>query len=96
MLAMPKDEAINTLIADYVAKSGLFRVFIGVNDLEKEGQYVFTDSTPLQNYSNWQEGEPSDPYGHEDCVEMLSSGRWNDTECHRTMYFICEFVKEKK
>lgn len=96
MLAMPKDEAANTLIADYVAKSGFFRVFIGVNDLEKEGQYVFTDNTPLQNYSNWKEGEPSDPFGHEDCVEMLSSGRWNDTECHLTMYFVCEFVKKKK
>nr|KAF6300371.1 collectin subfamily member 10 [Myotis myotis] len=96
MLAMPKDEAANTLIADYVAKSGFFRVFIGVNDLEREGQYVFTDNTPLQNYSNWKEGEPSDPYGHEDCVEMLSSGRWNDTECHLTMYFVCEFVKKKK
>ncbi|XP_028622071.1 collectin-10 isoform X2 [Grammomys surdaster] len=96
MLAMPKDEVVNTLIADYVAKSGFFRVFIGVNDLEREGQYVFTDNTPLQNYSNWKEGEPSDPYGHEDCVEMLSSGRWNDTECHLTMYFVCEFVKKKK
>ncbi|XP_037358294.1 collectin-10 isoform X2 [Talpa occidentalis] len=95
-LAMPKDQASNALIADYVAQSGFFRVFIGVNDLEKEGQYVFTDNSPLQNYSNWREGEPSDPYGHEDCVEMLSSGRWNDTECHLTMYFVCEFVKKKK
>ena len=57
---------------------------------------MFTDNTPLQNYSNWKEGEPSDPYGHEDCVEMLSSGRWNDTECHLTMYFVCEFIKKKK
>ena len=96
MLAMPKDEAVNTLIADYVAQSGFFRVFIGVNDLEREGQHVFTDNSPLQNYSNWKEGEPSDPYGHEDCVEMLSSGRWNDTECHLTMYFVCEFVKKKR
>ena len=96
MLAMPKDEAANTLLADYVSKSGFFRVFIGVNDLEREGQYVFTDNTPLRNYSNWKEGEPSDPYGQEDCVEMLSSGRWNDTECHLTMYFVCEFIKKKK
>ncbi|XP_042529038.1 collectin-10 isoform X2 [Dipodomys merriami] len=96
MLAMPKDETVNNLIADYVSKSGFFRVFIGVNDLEREGQFVFTDNTPLQNYSNWKDGEPSDPYGHEDCVEMLSSGRWNDTGCHLTMYFVCEFVKKKK
>ncbi|XP_043819576.1 collectin-10 isoform X2 [Dromiciops gliroides] len=95
MLAMPKDERANQVIAKYVSDSGFFRVFIGVNDLEREGQYVFTDNTPLQNYSNWKEGEPSDPYGHEDCVEMLSSGHWNDTECHLSMYFVCEFVKKK-
>ncbi|XP_007488315.1 collectin-10 isoform X2 [Monodelphis domestica] len=95
MLAMPKDERANQVIAKYVSDSGFFRVFIGVNDLEREGQYVFTDNTPLQNYSNWKEGEPNDPNGHEDCVEMLSSGHWNDTECHLTMYFVCEFVKKK-
>ncbi|XP_038601488.1 collectin-10 isoform X2 [Tachyglossus aculeatus] len=94
-LAMPKDEGANALIADYVAQSGLFRVFIGVNDLEQEGRYVFTDDMPLQNYSHWREGEPDDPSGREDCVEMLSSGHWNDTECQRAMYFICEFAKRR-
>ncbi|XP_028919314.1 collectin-10 [Ornithorhynchus anatinus] len=94
-LAMPKDEGANTLIADYVAQSGLFRVFIGINDLEQEGRYVFTDDTPLGDYSRWREGEPDDPSGREDCVEMLSSGHWNDTECHRTMYFVCEFAKRR-
>uniref|UniRef100_A0A8D0GQ53 Collectin subfamily member 10 n=1 Tax=Sphenodon punctatus TaxID=8508 RepID=A0A8D0GQ53_SPHPU len=96
ILAMPKDEEVNALIADYISKSGFFRVFIGVSDTEKEGQFVYADHTPLQNYSNWKEGEPKDAFGHEDCVEMLSTGQWNDTECHLTMYFVCEFSKKKK
>nr|XP_033785945.1 collectin-10 [Geotrypetes seraphini] len=95
-LAMPKDDAANSLIANYVSKAGLFRVFIGINDVEKEGQFMYTDNTPLQNYSSWKENEPSDASGHEDCVEMLSSGAWNDVECHLTIYFVCEFMKKKK
>lgn len=93
---MPKDEATNTLIADYISNSGLFRAFIGLNDMEKEGQFVYADNSPLQNYSNWKEGEPHDPAGREDCVEMLSTGEWNDSECQVTIYFVCEFLKKKK
>ncbi|KGL89995.1 Collectin-10 [Charadrius vociferus] len=74
-LAMPKDEATNTLIADY---------------------FVYADNSPLQNYSNWKEGEPHDPAGREDCVEMLSTGEWNDSECQVTIYFVCEFLKKRK
>ncbi|XP_038665713.1 collectin-10-like isoform X2 [Scyliorhinus canicula] len=93
-LAMPKDEETNTLIAAYVNKTGLSRVFIGVNDLEKERQFTYTDSTPLQNYSHWRPGEPNNAFGGEDCVEMVSDGGWNDVECHLTMYFVCEFLKK--
>ncbi|XP_075271761.1 collectin-10 isoform X2 [Opisthocomus hoazin] len=95
-LAMPKDEATNALIADYISNSGLFRAFIGLNDMEKEGQFVYADNSLLQNYSNWKEGEPHDPAGREDCVEMLSTGEWNDSECQVTIYFVCEFLKKRK
>ncbi|XP_015711711.1 collectin-10 isoform X3 [Coturnix japonica] len=95
-LAMPKGEVINALLADYISSSGLFRAFIGINDMEKEGQFVYADSSPLQNYSNWKDGEPHDSTGHEDCVEMLSTGEWNDSECQVTIYFICEFLKKRK
>ncbi|XP_048796798.1 collectin-10 isoform X2 [Lagopus muta] len=96
ILAMPKDEATNALLANYISSSGLFRAFIGINDIEKEGQFVYADSSPLQNYSHWKDGEPHDSTGHEDCVEMLSTGEWNDSECQVTIYFICEFLKKRK
>ncbi|KAM3928722.1 collectin-10 [Leptodactylus fuscus] len=95
-LAMPKDHTINSLIADYISSLGLLRVYIGVNDLEKEKQFMYVDHTPVQDYSGWRVGEPNDGSGHEDCVEMLSSGAWNDVECHLTIYFVCEFLKKAK
>ncbi|XP_068017227.1 collectin-10 isoform X3 [Melanerpes formicivorus] len=95
-LAMPKDEVTNTLLADYISSSGLFRAFIGLSDMEKEGQFVYADNSPLQNYSHWKAGEPHDPAGREDCVEMLSTGEWNDSECQVTIYFVCEFLKRRK
>ncbi|NP_001011227.1 collectin-10 precursor [Xenopus tropicalis] len=95
-LAMPKDQATNSLIADYISKMGLFRVFIGINDIEKEKQFVYADNSPLQTYSSWKAGEPNDGSGYEDCVEMLSTGHWNDVDCSLTIYFVCEFLKKTK
>ncbi|XP_069462125.1 collectin-11 [Ambystoma mexicanum] len=93
-LSMPKDEATNALIASYINQSGLIRVFIGINDLEKEGHYVYSDRSPMQTFNKWCNGEPNNAYDEEHCVEMVASGGWNDVSCHLTMYFICEFDKE--
>lgn len=91
---MPKDETTNSLIASYINQAGLSRVFIGINDLEKEGHYVYSDRSPMQTFNKWRQGEPNNAYDEEDCAEMVSSGGWNDVSCLITMYFICEFDKE--
>lgn len=95
-LAMPKEVKTNSLIATYISEAGLMRAYIGINDVEKEGHFMFTDDSPLQNYSNWRTEEPNNAYGGEDCVEMVNTGGWNDVECRPTMYFVCEFMKKKK
>ncbi|KAM8952675.1 collectin-11 [Pelodytes ibericus] len=93
-LSMPKDEATNGLIASYINQAGLTRVFIGINDLEKEGHFVYSDRSPMQTFNKWRQGEPNNAYDEEDCAEMVTSGGWNDVSCLITMYFICEFDKE--
>ncbi|XP_043922861.1 collectin-10 [Protopterus annectens] len=95
-LVMPKDAKTNSLIATYISEAGLTRVYIGINDVEKEGHFMFTDNSPLQNYSSWRAGEPNNAYGGEDCVEMVNTGGWNDVECRPTIYFVCEFIKKRK
>ncbi|XP_007902930.1 collectin-11 isoform X2 [Callorhinchus milii] len=94
LLSMPKDEIINSLIASYINQEGLTRVFIGIDDLDKEGQFFFTDGSPLLTFNKWRNSEPNNAYDEEDCAEMVSSGGWNDVACHITMYFVCEFDKD--
>ncbi|XP_006636133.2 collectin-10 isoform X1 [Lepisosteus oculatus] len=95
-LAMPKDEDTNSLIASYVSQAGLTRVFIGLHDSDKEGQFVYVDGTPLQNYTGWSPGEPNNAFVNENCVEMENTGFWNDVECDLTIYFVCEFWKKRR
>ena len=52
--------------------------WLGGSDLIEEGVWQWTDNTPW-DYSNWREGEPSDP-GVESCLE-LKGLKWNDESC---------------
>uniref|UniRef100_A0A674BTY4 Collectin sub-family member 11 n=1 Tax=Salmo trutta TaxID=8032 RepID=A0A674BTY4_SALTR len=93
-LAMPKDEGANTAIAGYITEAGLSRVYIGINDIDREGHFTYVDSSPMSTFSKWREGEPNNAYENEDCAEMVAVGDWTDVACHPTMYFVCEFDKD--
>ncbi|KAG7260400.1 hypothetical protein CRUP_006337 [Coryphaenoides rupestris] len=93
-LAMPKDEASNAFVAAYVVEAGLARVYIGLHDVEREGDFRYVDRSPMTTFGKWRKGEPNNAYDDEDCVEMVASGEWTDVACHPTMYFVCEFDKE--
>ncbi|XP_006626441.1 collectin-11 isoform X2 [Lepisosteus oculatus] len=93
-LSMPKDEASNGVIASYISQAGLSRVFIGINDLDREGHFAYVDRSPMTTFNKWRGGEPNNAYDEEDCAEMVATGGWNDVACHITMYFVCEFDKD--
>lgn len=91
---MFKDEIVNGLMVVYIAQVGFVRVFIGINDLEREGIFVYFDRFSMQIFNKWRSGEFNNVYDEEDCVEMVVSGGWNDVVCYIIMYFMCEFDKE--
>ncbi|XP_035598429.1 collectin-11-like isoform X4 [Oncorhynchus keta] len=93
-LAMPKDEGANAAIAGYITEAGLSRVYIGINDIDREGHFTYVDHSPMSTFSKWREGEPNNAYRDEDCAEMMAAGDWTDVACHPTMYFVCEFDKD--
>ncbi|XP_068950199.1 low affinity immunoglobulin epsilon Fc receptor isoform X1 [Petaurus breviceps papuanus] len=65
--------------------------WIGLRDLDIEGEFVWMDGSPL-NYSNWSPGEPNNQGQGEDCVAMrANNGRWNDANCRgQQESWICE------
>ncbi|XP_066270700.1 C-type mannose receptor 2-like [Branchiostoma lanceolatum] len=87
MLAMPKDSGTNTFIHN-LGSNGTH--WIGLNDLNNEGHWLFEDGKPLGNYSSWGPGEPND-LGGEDCVVVHGSTHdWIDVSCSLTRGFICQ------
>ncbi|KAF0296472.1 Low affinity immunoglobulin epsilon Fc receptor [Amphibalanus amphitrite] len=75
------------VITNYLRASD---AWIGLNDLEDDGHYVWTDGTPYQ-YVHWAPGQPNDLLD-QDCVSVLEdgSGQWDDNHCKYTKLFICE------
>lgn len=79
---------------------GSVDVWIGANDLGNERDWRWSDGTQFYNqstrtaiggaYINWNSGEPNDD-GEEDCGEMKSNGRWNDSECESSQPRICSW-----
>ncbi|KAJ8031428.1 Alpha-N-acetylgalactosamine-specific lectin [Holothuria leucospilota] len=71
------------------------RVWIGFNDKEQEGNYIWVDGTPFQ-YSNWNPNQPGQLRESQDCGQMWrlrnsDLGKWNDFTCHEQLAFLCEF-----
>nr|KAI8748072.1 collectin-10-like [Biomphalaria glabrata] len=68
--------------------------WIGMNDLETEGRFVWSDDGQPFNTqwkTNFFQFDQPDNYLNEDCVEMhWDNQKLNDDSCNKTFYFICE------
>ena len=64
--------------------------WIGINDLDAEGTFAWTDGTPF-DASFWADGEPNNYDGWENCGHLASwaGGRWNDIPCEYGMNYVC-------
>ncbi|XP_064644550.1 macrophage mannose receptor 1-like isoform X2 [Lineus longissimus] len=86
-LASIGDRAEDNYIRIQTKNLGGDQWLIGLNDIEKEGIFKWTDGSPVA-YTNWNPGEPNDasPGDGEDCVELNPNigGYWNDVPCGST------------
>ncbi|XP_065194461.1 mannose-binding protein C-like [Sycon ciliatum] len=80
--------ALAKLFLPFAEKGG---VFLQYNDKRAEGTFV--DSRGNAPWiSNFEEGEPNDAGGDEDCVEMNGrTGEFNDVGCKEDRHSVCEF-----
>ncbi|MCC6554745.1 MAG: CotH kinase family protein, partial [Polyangiaceae bacterium] len=63
---------------------------IGLNDQAIEGDYVWTDGSPL-DFTRWKPGAPNNS-GDQDCsaLEVAAGGQWNDVDCDPARRYVCE------
>jgi hypothetical protein len=77
---------------DDVANLGVRATWIGANDRDVEGDWVWTDGYSV-GYESWASGYPSSS-GSADCAITNNGGRrgdWVDTSCSSSYPFICEY-----
>ncbi|XP_008050078.1 mannose-binding protein C [Carlito syrichta] len=85
-VATPRNAEENMAIQQVVKEEA----FLGITDKNKEGLFVDLTGRSL-TYQNWNDGEPNDTGSAEDCVTLLTSGRWNDISCSSSYLAVCEF-----
>ncbi|XP_078740800.1 collectin-11-like, partial [Lampetra fluviatilis] len=89
-LAAPRSASDNDAVR-LIMHGGEY-AYIGVNDAESEGTFVYSGGGggPL-GYANWIAGEPNNSGGDEDCAVIVANGgKWNDILCTRLCHFVCE------
>ena len=68
--------------------------WIGINDKNVEGEFVFTNSREKVTVTDWYRGEPNNYGGNQDCVNFghFRNRKWNDAPCTQEHFFICEIL----
>jgi hypothetical protein len=62
--------------------------WIGLNDRDTEGSFVWTDAS-APSFTSWAASDP-DGGAAQDCVELSADGSWNDRSCDDSVPFVCE------
>ncbi|XP_028654147.1 C-type lectin domain family 4 member M-like isoform X2 [Erpetoichthys calabaricus] len=81
---------------NYVKTTAKGEVFwIGLHDSVNEGAFQWVDGTDFTNVDKfWDENQPDNWKDGEDCINISSSGKWNDNICTSKLKFICEMKKK--
>jgi len=63
--------------------------WIGANDIDTEGDWVWNDGSALE-FTHWDTEEPNDCCGGQDCGLVHDNGFWDDDSCLELRSFICK------
>ena len=98
-LASVPSSTVREYILSSMKKKNIPRIWLGGNDKDYEGLWVWTDCS-FFGFTSWASGEPNN-VGNEDCIEMWKDwtkslrgeGMWNDVPCS---YYKHPFLCSKK
>jgi hypothetical protein len=89
-LASIHNEADNAFLYETAFKVFQTEWWIGINDIEQEGSFAWSDGTPV-DFTAWNDGEPNNAGGAENCGHFTSwaEARWNDIPCGNFYPYFC-------
>jgi len=80
----------NLAILEEIKKQGYkgkkMEFWLGLTDLEKEGDWMLASTGERPAYTNWAEDEPNDHGGGEDCAYLNIRDVFNDIPCDAASY----------
>ena len=97
-LARLKDSAEDQALRAHATSSGVSEYWAGATDLDAEGQWMWLDATRFWSgaangkalaYSHFAAASPGGGNAA-NCLRVLSSGEWKDTDCTATTAYLCE------
>ncbi|XP_016976052.2 accessory gland protein Acp29AB-like [Drosophila rhopaloa] len=65
--------------------------WLGITDVAKEGEFVSVATGKPATFFKWAFGQPNNLVDKDNCVDTYQ-GEMYDSECSRSLYFICEAV----
>ena len=85
----------NTILNTINNSDSTNRMWIGLSDNVKEGTFQWVDGSDFP-FSYWNNGEPNNWRGDENCGEIVRGQYWNDNACTKTQPFICKKPRSKQ
>ncbi|GFN77749.1 Cd209 antigen [Plakobranchus ocellatus] len=83
------DQEEQDFVTNFSTRAAGKIIYVGANDLQKEGTFVQYNSKKVMSNIKWKKGEPNNYGSGEDCVNIRTDGL-NDVSCSRTSRYICE------
>ncbi|XP_059094910.1 mucin-2-like isoform X2 [Tigriopus californicus] len=93
------ENAIDSYIrANFDVLNTDYRWWLGGNDIDNEGSWIWETTRVPISYSAWFSDQPDDDKGREDCLIIRKEGRnedlifgWDDRDCSDNHSYICQF-----
>ena len=81
--------ATKLYVEERVNREGL-DVWLGGNDIEKEGVWKWADCSPAWEFNFWSQGNPDNYVGNQDCLHYTNNRwKWDDQNCAEDLAFVC-------
>lgn len=95
LVKIETDKENDFIKKQYLNTKGTY--WIGLSDIDNEGEWKWTDGTGLTGYNKWKSGQPNNKRD-QDCVAILRgnytvglyNAEWNDLKCSKKLRYICK------